>query len=320
MKKIISLILCVAILIPGAALAETDSSATPFTDVKVESPFYVAITYLKEKNLVQGYEDGTFRPYQEVTRAEALIMILRALRPKALLSSSALTTEPPVSEKPFDDVSEKDWFYTAVKEAKRLQIVNGEDNGENFKPASPVNLAQALRMMYQSNRTPTKFVHFNENPLPPGISADAWFAKDIAYSTSHGIIMQTEEGNVFPPDANLDRGGLALLLYRLLGNRKNKDFGYASWYGDGLSVIRPDDNIEYVDNHLTAAHKTIPMGSLVRVTNMANGKQVDIVINDRGPFVTGRIIDLSRSAFNAIGDSGVGIISVQMETVMLPSK
>jgi rare lipoprotein A len=65
----------------------------------------------------------------------------------------------------------------------------------------------------------------------------------------------------------------------------------------------------------TAAHKTLPFGTIVRVTNTANGKTVDVKINDRGPFVKGRIIDLSRKSFEQIGDISKGIAPVKIEII-----
>ncbi|WP_333810538.1 septal ring lytic transglycosylase RlpA family protein, partial [Idiomarina baltica] len=65
----------------------------------------------------------------------------------------------------------------------------------------------------------------------------------------------------------------------------------------------------------TAAHKTLPFGTLVRVTNLASGESVVVKINDRGPFIKGRIIDLSRSAFGEIADLDVGIIDVKMQVI-----
>jgi rare lipoprotein A (peptidoglycan hydrolase) len=66
-------------------------------------------------------------------------------------------------------------------------------------------------------------------------------------------------------------------------------------------------------NRFTAAHKTLPKGTRVHVINLANGKSVDVVIDDRGPYVAGRVIDLSCDAFAAIGSTGSGVISVRVE-------
>ena len=64
---------------------------------------------------------------------------------------------------------------------------------------------------------------------------------------------------------------------------------------------------------MTAAHLTLPFGTVVRVTNLANGKAVHVRINDRGPHVTGRCLDLSRAAFEEIASLGSGIIWVEYE-------
>jgi rare lipoprotein A len=68
-------------------------------------------------------------------------------------------------------------------------------------------------------------------------------------------------------------------------------------------------------NALTAAHKTLPFGTRVRVTSTSSGRSVDVVINDRGPFVKGRVIDLSRRAAQVIGMTGAGLASVSLQVL-----
>ncbi len=65
-------------------------------------------------------------------------------------------------------------------------------------------------------------------------------------------------------------------------------------------------------NAMTAAHKTLPFGTRVRVTNRANGKSVVVTINDRGPYIAGRVIDLSRAAAHAISMTGMGVAPVSV--------
>lgn len=89
--------------------------------------------------------------------------------------------------------------------------------------------------------------------------------------------------------------------------------GLASWYG-GQFNGRPTATGERFDMHaLTAAHKTLPLPGLVEVTNLANGRRVVVRVNDRGPFVDNRIIDLSRGAAEALGmlNAGVGEVRVR---------
>ncbi|NBB52910.1 septal ring lytic transglycosylase RlpA family protein [Rhizobium sp. CRIBSB] len=91
------------------------------------------------------------------------------------------------------------------------------------------------------------------------------------------------------------------------------EVGLASWYGDAFNG-RPTATGEIFDMHaLTAAHKTLPLPGLVEVTNLANGRTVVLRVNDRGPFVDGRLIDLSRGAADALGllSQGVGEVRVR---------
>ena len=95
--------------------------------------------------------------------------------------------------------------------------------------------------------------------------------------------------------------------------------GVASWYGDPFNGHRTS-NGEIYDMHLfTAAHRTLPFGAMIRVTNLSNGMQTDVRINDRGPFVANRVIDFSLSAAQAIGMVGPGTANVRLEMVSGPN-
>lgn len=91
-------------------------------------------------------------------------------------------------------------------------------------------------------------------------------------------------------------------------------YGIASWYGPGFAGRRSASGEIFDPNQLTAAHRTLPFGTVVRVTNVNNGRSVVVRINDRGPYVGNRIIDLSAAAANAIGiiNSGVGQVQMQI--------
>ena len=86
--------------------------------------------------------------------------------------------------------------------------------------------------------------------------------------------------------------------------------GLASWYGEPFHGRRTANGEVYDMNELTAAHKTLPFGTRVRVFNPATGQQVVVRINDRGPFTGGRIIDLSRAAAERIGLIRAGVAPV----------
>lgn len=90
--------------------------------------------------------------------------------------------------------------------------------------------------------------------------------------------------------------------------------GMASWYGPGFHGARTASGERFDQFAMTAAHKTLPFGTLVRVTNLNNGRSVLVRINDRGPFTPGRTIDLSRGAAEVIGlvSSGVGSVRIEV--------
>ncbi len=92
----------------------------------------------------------------------------------------------------------------------------------------------------------------------------------------------------------------------------------ASWYGVPFDGHRTSDGEIYHMHQFTAAHRTLPFGAVVRVTNLDNGKQTQVRINDRGPFVADRVIDLSLSAAQAIGMVGPGTAKVRLEIVEGP--
>lgn len=86
----------------------------------------------------------------------------------------------------------------------------------------------------------------------------------------------------------------------------------ASFYDEGQMTASGE---RFNPGAMTAAHKTLAMGSRVRVTNPSNGESVTVRINDRGPYVGGRCLDLSRAAFSAIGNTGAGVMRVKYEVL-----
>ena len=86
--------------------------------------------------------------------------------------------------------------------------------------------------------------------------------------------------------------------------------GAASWYGPGFHGKRTANGETFNTHALTAAHKTLPFGTQLRVTNERTGKSVVVRINDRGPYAHGRVIDLSKAAAEAVGIAGVGQVTL----------
>lgn len=91
--------------------------------------------------------------------------------------------------------------------------------------------------------------------------------------------------------------------------------GKASYYADRFEGKPTASGEKYRHNKLTAAHKTLPFGTRVRVTNLANNNSVEVVINDRGPYVEDRIIDVSKSAAEKLGFIVQGLADVKVEVI-----
>ena len=91
--------------------------------------------------------------------------------------------------------------------------------------------------------------------------------------------------------------------------------GKASYYASKFQSRKTASGELYDQAKKTAAHRKLPFGTKIRVTNTKNGKSVTVRVNDRGPFVKGRIVDLSASAFSRIAEMNAGIIDVKIEVI-----
>jgi rare lipoprotein A len=104
-----------------------------------------------------------------------------------------------------------------------------------------------------------------------------------------------------PPTAGLEQAGLA------------------SWYGYAHQGKRTASGELYDPRDLTAAHRTLPLGTRLMVTNLDNGRVVQVRVNDRGPFVRWRLVDLSYAAAGVLGATARGVFPVRLRVISLPS-
>lgn len=110
-------------------------------------------------------------------------------------------------------------------------------------------------------------------------------------------------------------GILVILICLFSWANAQTQTGKASFYADKFEGLPTASGEKYKHNKLTAAHKSLPFGTKVKVTNLANNESVEVVINDRGPYVDGRIIDLSKSAAEQLGFINLGIADVKLDVV-----
>jgi rare lipoprotein A len=97
-------------------------------------------------------------------------------------------------------------------------------------------------------------------------------------------------------------------------------FGVASWYGRFFQGKTTASGQPYDEYAMTCAHRSLPLGSVLRVTNLRNHKSVVVRVNDRGPLPENRVIDLSYAAANTLGFSGRGVAPVKVELLAAPAE
>lgn len=287
--RIRSLILAIAISIILPLTAESESW---YGDVANNDQYHDAIWYMTNSNYASGYEDNTFKPENEVTRAEALKMILASSK-KEVSDGSGLT---------FSDVVESDWFHSYLNTALNLGIISGYADG-TFKPNETVNRVEALKMLLQA-----RDIELSEG--------DEWYEKYLDFAIEHALIVPDANGDYLPSN-HVSRGELSEMIYRLYKDAYSGavEYGGATWYGGRFIGTGTASGDIYDADQLTAAHKTLPFGTIVKVTNLSNGLSVTVKINDRGPYRDGYVIDLSTSAFEKIANLSTGVLNVRVETL-----
>lgn len=285
-------------------------SEPAFSDVNPGDDHYIAIKFLKDRNVIGGYADGTFQPLRQINRAEALKIILGAINKAA---SKDVTPNTPQN---FSDVDPGAWYAPYVKKGLENQIIGGYPDG-TFQPEQIINRVEALKMVLleENHELPVTI----DTPPYSDVPVDVWFSPYAEVSKERGLILEDRAAGALNPDEPMNRGDFAELIYRLLESDNGYKFGRATYYADALAGYGTASGDPYNPMIYTVAHKTLPMGTLLRVTNLANGQSVEVKVNDRGPYATGVELDLSKSAFSAIADPSTGIVVTQFQILSQPS-
>ena len=283
--------------------------ASAFTDIEPGDYHYLPIMELKEAGVVNGNPDGTYDSNARVTRAEALKLILLA---------SGEHTEEDIEREfhnaniaPFPDTPLDAWYTKYVYYAQQKGYINGYDDG-TFGPGDEVNLAEVLKM-YLESRSNIIYPLLDGN-LFEDVPADSWYADYFAYASTRGALDISLSNEAYP-DRNVSRGYITDILYRMQKFGEGYEFGKATFYGAAVHGNGTASGETFDMYAYTAAHKTLPFGTIVEVTNLANGKSVQVEITDRGPYGAGRIIDLTSTAFEEIASLGAGVVNVQVKVV-----
>jgi rare lipoprotein A len=281
--------------------------AFAFTDIAEGNNYFISTQYLRDQNIINGYEDGSFGYWQNINRAEFIKMATIAFD---LVDPDDL---PVLEDRPFADVPQDSWFGPYTYAAREAEIINSDPN-ENFYPERTINLAEAIKIVMNLKKSAEETIEVDEAWLVNDTPLEEWFTRFTSQAAKQGII-NIYSSNTVNPAQEMTRGYSAEIIYRALLSKENYLFGKATFYGKALQGNSTASGETFDYNLPTAAHKTLPFGTMVEVTNLANGKSIIVKINDRGPYGPGRVIDLSRSAFEQIASLGTGVIYVNLKIV-----
>lgn len=171
-----------------------------FSDVPENHPHYEAIVYLANAGIIQGYDDGTFRPDQTVNRVEALKFILESTK-----------TELKEGDLPFKDTADNEWYVPYLYTGYLKAIVNGHPDG-SFKPSDTVNKAEFFKILFNGMS-----VDINPNvTVPPyeDVAVDDWFVAYIAYAKEVGLLDSALTS--VNASGGMSRGEVAQAMYKLI--------------------------------------------------------------------------------------------------------
>ena len=184
-------------------------------------------------------------------------------------------------------------------------------------PAQPDPLPPPLLLAEPADPAPSlPTAPAPEALLEPSATAASPLKSRVTDSISRRLLKKPEKPVSVPgAEAVSAPQGVVNEKYRLTGEAARElERGHASWYGPRFHGRRTASGENYNKYALTAAHKTLPFGTIVRVRSLALGQEVDVRINDRGPFIKGRVIDVSQAAAEALGlmSNGVAQVSLKM--------
>ena len=197
MKKIIAKAILTSIVLGSLNISTAFAS---FTDVKTDNKNFTAITYLESTGILEGYSDGSFKPNNEVNRAEFLKIILEGSN---IPLDSALAT-------PFKDINNNAWYAPYIRKAYKEGWIEGYNDG-NFKPEQTINKVEALKILgeVQNWELPIN----PENPYKDTLGTE-WFIGYLSYAKSHNYLEET--GSYFSPEKFMSRAKISEIIYRTL--------------------------------------------------------------------------------------------------------
>lgn len=240
-------------------------------------------------------------------------------------SEQPIEKQAPVKKVAFKKTKKGHGYVVYVNNKQTVWLAKGSGNCSAELRAKKV--AGELQNFINQNNNPKLIrpVNYGRNVLIKAgdtviVTADTANARafgvsthELAYTWANNIRVALGAPKMLKDYSSVSRG-----MYTLDFQRKyigTKQSGLASWYGGRFNGRKTSDGSRFNKEEFTAAHKTLPFGTLVRVKNLHNGRTCVVKINDRGPFVHNRIIDLSKASASEIGVLSRGIAKVQIEVI-----
>jgi hypothetical protein len=187
----------------GQKVDDTVKENLIFVDVDTSHPNAEAIEYLKDKGIIQGYSDGTFRPGNSVNRAEILKMLLLGLGYKVPENKN---------NGRFTDLEQNSWYLSYVNYAVDLAVIAGYSDG-TYRPAGTLNRVEFLKILLRTYGL--NLTDYPISTLYPDTPRDAWYAAYVQYSKDYSLMDTDAKGNFNPGNA-VTPGEVAETIWRLL--------------------------------------------------------------------------------------------------------
>jgi len=181
-------------------LFSSSTYAAEFTDLPNDHANYVSITQLSDGGILKGYDDGSFKPDKILNRVEAL---------KVILEGADINSDDDVSESPFSDVAQEQWFAKYVLRAKYLGIVKGNPDG-SFEPDRQVKRVEFIKMLLEANRFRKE--KWEGQQLYNDIPGEAWYTPYMNYAGKAGLVLPDSSNNLNPEKA-VTRAEMSEILY-----------------------------------------------------------------------------------------------------------
>ncbi|MBD3269894.1 hypothetical protein GF376_00010 [Candidatus Peregrinibacteria bacterium] len=213
MKKLFTSIIAASLLMTSTAFAVTEETFKDFDDVPTNHPNYDAILLLRYQDVLEGYEDNTFRPETPINRVEAL---------KLVFEVSDMNPEQGIASAEFSDTQKDAWYAPYLNKAVYKEIVAGYPDG-SFKPAQNVNLVEFLKMLTLAQNVDFEGTRQSQTPYTDVIPG-SWYTKYIDYAKTYELIDADSENKIYPAEP-ITRAMAAEIIFRFKNIDKKIDQG-----------------------------------------------------------------------------------------------